>query len=86
MGKLDVEFTKIFEIELAGSAAASFEDSEQRKFSKLFKEWLQTEETLTRIMLLRALISEVEDIVPQALKDMFFIGMTCIYSIIYIHL
>ncbi|XP_065910127.1 uncharacterized protein [Dysidea avara] len=74
MGKLDVEFTKIFEIELAGSAAASFEDSEQRKFSKLFKEWLQTEETLTRIMLLRALISEVEDIVPQALKDMFFIA------------
>ena len=50
MDKLNVEFTKIFEIELAGSAAANFEDSKRHKFSKLLKEWLQTEETLTRIV------------------------------------
>jgi len=67
---------KIFEIELVNCTVGNFEDGERQKFLKLFEEWLNSKEMVTRIILLSALISEVESIIPEALKDVFPIGMT----------
>ncbi|XP_065911500.1 uncharacterized protein [Dysidea avara] len=71
MDLLSIPILKLDLVESVGITASS-SDGERQKFHKLFEEWLSIEEEPARITLLRALISEVEEIVPQPLKDSFY--------------
>ena len=74
MDVLNIPILRIVSVEMVGITAPK-KESERQKFHKLFEEWLRIEEEPTRITLLRALITEVEDIIPQPLKDSFYKGM-----------
>ena len=74
MDMLSIPILKLDLVESVGITASS-PDDEIQKFHKLFDEWLCTKEDTTRITLLRALISEVEEIIPQPLKDSYDKGI-----------
>ena len=74
---MDILSIPILNLDLVESVGitASSSDGERQRFHKLFEVWLRTEEEPARITLMRALISEVGEIIPQPLKDCFYKGI-----------